>query len=268
MKNIKIFTLNWNGHSKLEILKKSLFEEKLEKDINISWHIRDNGSKDDSVKLIESWEDKRIKAYPIDHNRDSFSKGINFLFEKSTPDDSDLILLLNNDVMFSDGQSLQKMIDHMVEGVGVVGCRLLYFNTDKLQHAGVIFSKRYGLMPYHFRHQEKSDTNAEKNRYFQAVTAACCLIKASSFKKINGMDESYKWAFEDIDMCLSIGKNEKIVYCGETKIFHEESASLKKNPVNKMFISNNVSYFKNKWSGKYAIDHELYLEDVNYNVIR
>jgi len=49
-------------------------------------------------------------------------------------------------------------------GVGVVGARLLYSNSDRLQHAGTIFGPRYGNMPYHFRHKEKSDKNAEINK--------------------------------------------------------------------------------------------------------
>ena len=52
---------------------------------------------------------------------------------------------------------------------------------------------------------------------------------------------------------------------GGTKIFHEESASLKKNPVNKMFMSPNVKHFKSKWTGKYELDHDKYLNDSSYN---
>ena len=265
---LHIFTLNWNGSSKLQLLKESLYKDNYIKNNNFIWHIRDNGSSDDSIKTIESWKDDRVIVYEIEHNRDSFAKGINFLFEKSNPNDEDLILLLNNDVMFGDDKSLSNMIGQMKEGVGVVGARLLYFNTDNLQHSGVIISKRYGMIPYHYRHKEKSDLNAEKNRYFQAVTAACALVKTSSFRRIGGMDENYNWAFEDIDMCLSIGQKEKIVYCGQTKIFHEESASLKKNPVNKIFFNKNVQFFKNKWNGKYSADHDFYLNDVNHNVIK
>jgi len=149
-----------------------------------------------------------------------------------------------------------------------VGARLLYSGTDKLQHAGVIFGPRYGKMPYHFRRGEKSDSNAKKNRYFQAVTAAVCLINPVSFRRVGGMDCNLRWAFEDVDLNLKIGQQEKIAYCGETKIYHEESASLAKNPVNKLFLNHNVTYFKNKWFGKYDLDHEKYLADPKYNEIK
>lgn len=269
MKNIHILTLNWNGGIMLTDLISSVTNEQLDKDINYTWHIRDNGSTDDSIERIEKWNDPRIKVYPIGHNRDSFSKGVNYLFEKANPGQDDLILLLNNDIVFNYNfaRSLQNIIYQMKDGVGVVGTKLEYMGGGLLQHAGVIFGQMYGLNPYHYRHKEIADEYSSKNRYFQAVTAACCLVRASSFKRIGGMDEKYRWAFDDVDMCLSIGRDEKIVYCGNTKAYHGESVSLKKNPVNKMFMSSNVAHFKSKWAGKYIIDHDFYLKDPNYNVI-
>ena len=274
---IHALTLTWNGKEKLQALRKgfctNLLKLQNEGIKTAVWRIRDNGSKDGTINELNSWifkGDCPISpiVHDISHNRDSFARGINYLFEKADPDDNDIILLLNNDVVFNDDDSLSKMYRLMKKtNAAVVGARLLYSNTTKLQHAGVIFSERYGRMPYHFRPGEESDANAEKDRYFQAVTAAVCLVKASSFRRIEGLDEGYRWAFEDIDMCLEIGKTEKIAYCGKTKIFHEESASLKKNPVNKMFLQSNIKHFKDKWSNNYTIDHDLYLKNANYNVI-
>ncbi len=153
--------------------------------------------------------------------------------------------------------------------VGIVGARLLYKGTDRLQHAGVIFGPRYGNMPYHFRHGEKSDRYAQRNKKFQAVTAACCLVRGATLSDVGGLDENFSWAFEDIDFCLRAGEaGWKIVYCGQTDISHEESASLKKNPVNKLFLSRNVALFKSKWGGKYDLDHEKYLKNSAFNEVR
>jgi GT2 family glycosyltransferase len=269
---IHVLTLSWNGLDKLQKLRPGLCKnlENIPK-IDYEWYIRDNGSSDNTSNTVRDWnllDDYSVKTtvYSINHNRDSFSQGVNYLLEKSNPADEDYILLLNNDIVFNDEQSLFKMFNIIQKpDVGVVGARLLYTNTNKLQHAGVIFSERYNKMPYHFRPGEVSDDHSKKNRIFQAVTAAACFVKASELKKINGLDTGFRWAFEDIDMTLQIGKNKKIIYCGETNIDHEESASLKKNPVNKLFVGPNVAHFQKKWSGKYQIDHELYLKDAFYN---
>jgi GT2 family glycosyltransferase len=218
------------------------------------------------------------EVYDIGHNRDSFATCVNYLFEKANPADDDIVFLMNNDISFQPSVIDRKCVEtpnvlktmwelQKKTKAGVVGVRLLYENTNKLQHAGVIFSNQYNKMPYHFRPGEPSDANAEKNRYFQAVTAACCLVNPVSFRRIGGMNEKFKWAFEDVDMCLRIGQQDPIVYCGEVFAYHEESASLKKNPVNKMFMGQNARYFKHKWQGKYKIDHDQYLSDPTYKEI-
>jgi GT2 family glycosyltransferase len=262
-----ILTLNWNGAKYLKPLYDS-FSGGLDPYSN-TWYVRDNGSKDNSLQVLRDLDGRvPIQTFDVGHNRDSFAACTNWLFEKAAPKDEDFLLLLNNDVKFSSALPMVRMKRLMQEtDAGVVGMRLLYMGTNKLQHAGVIFSEQYNQMPYHYRPGEESDKNAEKNRYFQAVTAAVCLIKASSWRRVGGMDERFRWAFEDVDLCLRIGQEEKIVYCGEAFAYHEESASLKKNPVNKMFMGKNAQYFKKKWLGKYEIDHDKYLSNPAHNEI-
>jgi GT2 family glycosyltransferase len=266
---IHVLTLTWNGLDKLKELRPGLMKNLEKTGMPFMWYVKDNGSKDGTVEEVKTWENTVV--YDIGHNRDNFAQGINFLASqtKCSKQDGDYYLFMNNDIVFGDDDSLSKMLMVMVPEVSMVGCRLLYKGTDKLQHAGVIFSERYGNMPYHYRHQETSDAQAEKNRHFQAVTAAVTLARCSDFDAVNGMDEQFHWAFEDIDLCLRIGKlGRKIVYCGETKIFHEESASLKKNPVNKLFMGSNVAHFKSKWLNKYHLDHTKYLQNPSYNEIK
>jgi O-antigen biosynthesis protein len=270
--NISVLTLTWNGIDNLIKVADSLVQIAHNFNGDLHWYIRDNGSKDGTVDRISEMGDGGtfITTYDIGHNRDSFAKCVNFLFKEANPQDDDLILLLNNDIIFNDTESLNNMVKLMTSDVGVVGARLLYPGGQVLQHAGVIFGPRYGNMPYHYRHKESNDKYSERNRYFQAVTAACCLVRAGDFKAIGGMDEGFRWSFEDIDMCLSIGHKlgKKIVYCGKTDITHIESATLVKNPVNKMFMGRNVQLFKSKWVGKYQIDHDWYLKDPHYNEIK
>jgi len=262
---IYILTLTWNGLSNLKKLESGLVKNIKVIGNDVKWYIRDNGSIDGTKEWLDKYDKLEVDILYANHNRDNFAKCINSLLEKASPGDNDIVFLLNNDVEFINDTSLCNMVQLLRKPkIGIVGARLLYNNTKILQHAGVIFGKRYGNMPYHFRHKERSDKEAEKNRYFQAVTAACCLIKG---KAIKPLDEGFSWAFEDIDLCLRIGEDWDIAYCGKTKIYHEESSSLKKNPVNKMFLGHNVSYFKRKWFGKYDLDHEKYLNNKNYKLI-
>jgi len=272
-----LFTLNWNGADKLLKLKESIIPN-LE-GLDYTWLIKDNASKDDSAQLIKSWENNNIKCIEYKNNQQNFSAGMNFLFAEASPVDNDLILLLNNDVIFNDQYSLKNMLNIINNDpqVGAVGARLLYTNTTLLQHAGVVFDNSYKT-PTHFRLNQQADKDAEKNRLFQVVTGAVLLTKAEFFNNTfsanksgnKGMDENYHWAFDDVDLCLSIKYNmdKKIVYCGKTNIFHEESASLKKNPTNKLFMPHNIKYLKNKWGSRYILDKETYTKDSKYNLYK
>lgn len=267
MKNIKLYilTLNWNGEDKLKRLVPSLIPSL--NNINYEWFIKDNNSSDNSVDYLKSLENKNIHITEYKDNLHNFSQGCNYLFDVVAPEDSSLILLLNNDIIFNDFVSIKNMISLFKDDVGVVGAKLLFSNTNKLQHAGVVFHNNHKL-PYHFRINEDSDKLSSKNRYFQAVTGACLLTKSEYYKNIKHMDANYHWAFEDIDLCLQINKNlnKKIIYCGDTNIFHEESATLKKNPVKNLFMQHNINYFFSKWTGRYIIDHGMYVNNPNFNL--
>lgn len=265
MSKLIISTLNWDGKDKLEKLYPTLINNL--KNIDYKWVIKDNASKDGSIELIKSWNNPNIILCEYPNNKQNFSEGVNYCFDQANPDDDDLFLLLNNDIIFNDTTSIKNMIASLKDDVGIVGAKLLYTGTNQIQHAGVILDAQYRA-PFHFRSGQLDDINSSKNRYFQAVTGAVLLIKAKDFKDVGKCDINLKWSFDDICLCLSIkyNLNKKILYCGKTNIFHEESASLKKNPVNKLFMNHNLDYFRNKWGDKMVMDKIFYDADPNYNL--
>jgi len=275
MNKLWILTLNWNGADKLRKLYPTLIASL--SDVDFEWLIKDNNSSDDSVEYLKSIGNNKIIVIPYKDNRQNFSAGVNYLFNAISPSDNDLIMLLNNDVVFNDTTSISNMLSiiNTDNDVGAVGCRLLYTGSNKLQHAGVVFDTTYKT-PMHFRVGQVSDAQAEKNRQFQVVTGAVFITRADLFKKANvknpsgisGMDENYHWAFDDVDLSLSIKYNmeKKIIYCGQTNIFHEESATLKKNPANKMFLQHNLNYLFGKWRSRYVIDKDIYIQKPNHNL--
>lgn len=276
MSKLFILTLNWNGEDKLRKLAPTLLNSV--EGLDFEWFVKDNGSKDNSISYLKSIDHSKINVIPYKNNNQNFSAGTNYLFNLAQPKDNDLVLLLNNDIVFNDLTSLKTMINLIKNdsSVGVVGAKLLYSGSDLLQHAGLVFNKIKNY-PIHHRDRQKSDIYSQKNRCFQAVTGAVLLTTAELYRNVCnnssgmfGMDENYHWAFDDVDLCLSIklNLNKKIVYCGETNIFHDSSASLKKNPANMLFINHNLSYLRNKWGKKYLFDDELYIKDTNYNLYK
>lgn len=271
-----LLTLSNNGKDRLMGLYQSLLKQHI---VEWRWLIKDNGSSDKTAEwFVGADYCNRVNIIQYPHNKDNYSYGCNFLFKEANPKDDDLILLLNNDILFNDRTSLNDMVNYYIDNkdIGVLGARLLFTNTNKIQHGGVVFPNH--RLPVHFRLNETMDDNSSLNREFQALTGAVWLTSAGIYRNIwtknksnqPGFDEQYQWSFEDVDASLAIkyNLNKKIVYYGNTHIYHEQSASLKKNPVNKLFIDHNVKYFLSKWDKKYLIDADIYKKDNKYNLIK
>lgn len=263
---LQILTLSWNGKEKLIALKNSLLPA-LE-GIEYKWGIKDNGSSDGSNLEVMYWNDPAVHLWECDHNRDSYSLGNNRLFDQMNVDSNDLVLLLNNDIVFQDTTSIKNMLQIIEQDidVGVVGAKLNYIDDPSvIQHAGVLFHPANIGTPFHYRAGKREEGIDRKNRYYPMITGAVLLTRASIFNKIR-LNERLQWSWDDSDFCMAVGASgKKIVYCGETNILHAESASLKLNPINKLFFNQNLKIFTDRWSKK--IDKTLiekYTKDPNY----
>lgn len=248
---IHILTLNWNAKDTILALKNSL--EVAFANLNYTWHVKDNGSTDGSVEMMKDWN---INLIDYKSNKDNYSQGMNFLFKEANPKDNDVVITLNNDVVFTDQKSVKNILKIVDDpDVGLVGCKLNYLNTNKIQHAGVLFHNRLRT-PYHIDSGEEEQKCHRQNKVFPAVTGAFSALKASTFRQLCkndsgniGFNEKLNWMFDDVDMCMRVNHilNKKIIMCGDCKIFHEESKSLKKNPINKLFGNSSVRLFLDQW---------------------
>jgi GT2 family glycosyltransferase len=259
---LKIFTLHWNYLAGIQRLYESLIPAL--DGLDYKYYIKDNGSSDGSKEYLESIKSDKVIPYYTGHNRHNFSEGMNLLFEQSKSTDEDYILLLNNDLWIGQDNSIKNMINLMEKDpeVGVVGAKILYPDKKTITHVGVIGSNRYNGFPFHYRRGEQVGKQDDVNREFQAITGAALLTKAKYF----GLNNNLIWSFEDISFCLSVKYDykKKVVYCGDTLFYHEESRSLQKNPVHKLFMQHNVNIFREKWTGTFKMDLELYQKDPNY----
>ena len=265
---LKIFTLHWNKKDTIKELYLSFMPSL--SGLEWEWWIKDNGSTDGSIDEIKSWDNPNIKLIEYGNNKLNYSQGMNYLFDESKPLDDDLILTLNNDIVFNDDSSIKNMISLIKadKKIGVVGAKLNYKNSNKIQHCGVLFH-HYNWLPFHYRSKQEELPRDKVNRYYPAVTGAVSLITTEAFREARFNDKLI-WCFDDIDFCFRVkyllGKD--IVYCGETHISHEESASLKNNPINKMFIHHNANSFLQAWKKYIDIDCTLEYQDPNYNLYR
>ena len=161
-------------------------------------------------------------------------------------------LFMNNDVELIEPDSLKEMMGYgQRNDVGAVGCRLLY-EDNTIQHAGVIvgeigvaehiFKKQIEGMTYHARAMLTQDISA--------VTAAVMLVKKEVFEKVEGFDERFAVAFNDIDICMKIREDKKLIVYAPYACFHHyesKSRGAEDTPEKIERFINEVNLFNSKW---------------------
>lgn len=139
------------------------------------------------------------------------------------------LLLLNNDVEVIGGEWLTELLMQASRpGVAMCGA-MLYYPDDTIQHAGIITGlggyaghshkyKKRGGSGYMFRAATVQDLSA--------VTAACLLVRAEVFDKLEGLDEDFTVAFNDVDFCLRARRaGWRVVWTPYAQLYHHESKS-------------------------------------------
>ena len=163
------------------------------------------------------------------------------------------LLLLNNDIEIITPDWIQEMLIFAQRSdVGAVGAKL-YYPDDTIQHAGVGIGIR-GVADHLHRNADR-DSSGYMNRlsYVQnlsAVTAACMLIPRSVWKKVGGLDEAFKVAFNDVDLCMRIRKeNYLIIWTPFAELYHYESKSrgYEDTPEKKKRFTSEKNLFFERW---------------------
>lgn len=219
---------------------------------NIEYIIVENNSELETTfqyydQLQKEFSNVKVVRYEGDFN---YSKINNFGVKFAN---GDYFLLMNNDVELIEPDSVKEMIGYCQrDDVGVVGCRLLY-DDGTIQHAGVIIGIQ-GIAEHAFKNQNSEQTyfsRAMIAQDFSAVTAAVMMVRRSVYEAVNGLDEQFAVAFNDVDFCLRIRKlGKQIVYNPYACFFHYESKSRGKEVTirkQKRFASE-IALFLNRYS--------------------
>lgn len=195
---------------------------------NIEYIIVENNSKKEETfayykKLQEENKRVRVVKYEGEFNYSRINNyGVKFA-------KGEYVLLMNNDVELIEPESVKEMVGYCQRAdVGIVGSRLLYADGT-IQHAGVVIGMT-GVAGHVFKGQaSEGDTYFNRAMVVQdysAVTAAVMMVKKEVYEEVNGLDERYAVAFNDIDFCLRIRKKGKlVVYNPYSCFYHYESKS-------------------------------------------
>ncbi len=187
------------------------------------------------------------------------------------------LLFLNNDVELITENWLEEMLGIcQCPEVGIVGAKL-YFPDETIQHAGVILGLG-GVAGHIFsgvsRYEPSYVGRAIMPQNLSAVTAACMMMKRSVFDQVEGFDETFQVAFNDVDLCMKTTQaGYQVVFNPYVELYHYESKSrgMEDTKDKQSRFYQEVYRFESKWpdilkSGDPYYNVNLSLEDGNCNV--
>jgi len=196
--------------------------------------IVDNNSGDPEVHeyyndlVKENKEKIRILEYPHSFN---YAAMINLAARKAN---GEYLLQLNNDTEVIQSVWLDRMMLHAQrDEVGIVGARLVFPGTGKIQHAGIIMgidliadSPFCGVLDIN---DPGYMGRAQLDQNYSAVTGACLLTRKSVYEELGGMDEIHlKVSYNDVDLCLKASETGYlVVWTPYATVVHHGSVSQK-----------------------------------------
>lgn len=139
------------------------------------------------------------------------------------------LLLLNNDTEVITPDWIQEMLMFAQrDDVGAVG-PMMYYDDDTIQHAGVIMGIGGTAGHSHKGMQRGSAGYLYKLVIAQnvsGVTGACLMIAKAKYEKLNGLDEKFVVAFNDVDFCCRLLDAGYLnVFTPFAELYHYESKS-------------------------------------------
>ena len=241
----------------------------------------DNGSSADNQKRILALkEDIRFEYIyePMDFN---FSKMCNLGVANAK---GDYILLLNDDMEIVSSDWLSVMVGQAsLPHIGAVGAKLLYPDTDLIQHAGIT---NLWVGPAHKLLKEHDNTDYYYGRNVLpydmiGVTAACLLVSRDKYLEAGGFCEKIAVSYNDVDFCFSLYdcgyynviRNDVVLYHHESisrgddslseekwdRLLHEKDICYNRHPSIKgkdPFYSPNLAGFKHKYFCSFLYPYE------------
>ncbi len=210
--------------------------ERTEEGCSFEILIIDNGSTQENQRIIQ----EKVKERAQEIKRRDFCgiryecKPMEFNFSRmcnlgASEARGELFLFLNDDMEILQKDWLTKLAcKALMPYAGAVGAKLLYPDSDIIQHAGIT-NLRVG--PAH-KLQYLSDRQNHyygKNRGVHdmlAATGACLMMRKEVFLRAGGFFEGLAVAFNDVDLCYTIYENGFYnMVRNDVILYHHESLS-------------------------------------------
>ena len=223
---VAIVILNFNGKKHLETFLPSVINTSYS---NAKIIIADNGSTDDSLAFLAA-------NYPgitclQRHTNEGFAGGYNWALSLV---DADYFVLLNSDVEVTPNW-LEPMVSLLDSNQQIAACQpkiLSFSNKEYFEYAGAS-GGWIDALGYPFSRGRIFDVCEKDNGQYNHpepifwATGASLFIRASCFKQVGGLDESFFAHQEEIDLCWRLQRaGYLIMTCPSAVVYHVGGGTL------------------------------------------
>ncbi len=217
--SIFIIILNWNGHK--DTLECLASVEKIDYP-NFQTIVVDNGSTDDSVKIIRAHFSK-LTLLETNANL-GFAGGNNVGIQHALSHGAEAVLLLNNDTIV-DPNLLKAYARELTRHpeAGIFGAAIyLYGERDRLDHLGGVWNKKKAKFDF-IGHREVTKVASMPLDY---VCGAALLVRREVVDKIGLLEPRFFLIWEEADFCQRAKRAGFLSRtCPDALIWHKVSAS-------------------------------------------
>ena len=178
--------------------------------------------------------------------------------------DGKYVLFLNNDIEIINNDWLNEMLMFAQrDDVGAVGAKL-YYPNDTNQHVGLLVGLG-GHIASHYDYGKNKNETGYMHRLtmpqnYDAVTAACLLVKKDDFVLVDGFDTvNFKIGLNDVDLCLKLRELGKYnIVTPYAEMYHYESASRGRDDSGeaKKRFEKETMLFREKWNKYFDLGSE------------
>ncbi|HEY8362340.1 MAG TPA: glycosyltransferase family 2 protein, partial [Tissierellaceae bacterium] len=173
----------------------------------------------------------------------------------------DYILLLNNDTEV-ERNFLSEMLTTAEEdeNIGIVGCKIKYFNDKNLLWYAGGEIKLFKYIGSNEGIKKIDNGFYDQKKEITFVTGCCMLIKRKVFEKLGLLSDECFMYFEDVDFCVRVQEaGFKIIYEPKAVIYHKvgKSGGGEESPFFIKWSTRNRIYFMHKF--KYKVNRPQFL---------
>lgn len=228
--------------------------------------IVDNGSTDLTQSKLTSvagsmWEHAKLTYIRFDENR-GFNEASNVGAQRST---GEILVFLNNDTVPQTGWLESLYAALQLPNVGIVGPKLLFPDTQTINHIGYSFNQQLGGYFPIYCERPATFPPVCKPREFQALLGACLMMRRKDFFDLGMFSIT---GLEDIDLCLKVrAAGKRVLYTPRAEVWHHGGATFRHTDATLIPKMSNDA-FNERWpSSTLERDDERYYREDGYSVI-